>query len=166
MTKKYLERKESWLLLTDTSLPDSVSLFLLFLLFALSLFPGCKNKSDSTGHPIAYTEDREPCDHYNPLRNLYFGDLHAHTAYSFDAYIWDSRGLPEDFYSFAQGESILLPPLDQDGLPTRPHRIGRPLDFAAVTDHFEFLAETSACTDPGSEVYESDTCIGFRLGTR
>ena len=143
----------------------SVIFFPLFIASAfLILTHGCDKKSEPGDHPIAYTEERDPCDHFNPLRNLYFGDLHAHTALSYDAYIWDSRGLPEDAYQFAKGESILLPPLDQDGNPTRPHRIGRPLDFATVTDHIEFFAETAACIDPDSVVYESDSCEGFRRG--
>ena len=42
----------------------------------------------------------------NPLRNAYFGDLHAHTNYSFDAYIGGVTGNPDDAYRFAKGEAI------------------------------------------------------------
>ena len=41
-------------------------------------------------------------------------------------------------------------------------RLPRPLDFAAVTDHSEFLAEVEGCTTPGSAVYASERCVGFR----
>ena len=33
----------------------------------------------------------------------------------------------------------------------RPHRIRRPLDFAAVTDHAEYIGEMYAALHPGSE---------------
>jgi hypothetical protein len=37
----------------------------------------------------------------NPLRNVYFGDLHLHTRNSFDAYIFNVRATPEDAYAYA-----------------------------------------------------------------
>ena len=37
---------------------------------------------------VTYTEQREPCDCRNENKNLYFGDLHAHTRLSFDAYVY------------------------------------------------------------------------------
>ena len=43
--------------------------------------------------------------------------------------------------------------------------IDRPLDFAAVADHAEFLGELALCTDPGSNAYATDTCQGIRDAT-
>ena len=57
------------------------------------------------------------CDDYDPARNLYWGDLHVHTAYSFDAWLHDVRLDPDDAYRFAQGEAVALPPLDERGQP-------------------------------------------------
>ena len=108
---------------------------------------------------------REPCADRNELRNLYFGDLHVHTELSFDAWIYDVRLGPDDAYRFAQGESVLLPPLDETGTGTVPAQLDRPLDFAAVTDHSEYLAEVSSCTTAGSVVYESDVCKDYRAAT-
>lgn len=102
------------------------------------------------------------CDDHDPLRNLYFGDLHVHTSLSFDAWINDVRSTPDDAWRFARGEPARLPPLGPDGVGTREVRLARALDFAAVTDHAEYLAEIDACTTPGSAAYETTTCSGYR----
>ena len=109
--------------------------------------------------PLA--ESREPCSDSNPLRNLYFGDLHVHTSYSFDAYVNEIRVDPFAAYDFARGQPVELP----DGLGgTRSVRLERPLDFAAVTDHGEYLGEVAACDDPESGAYGSELCVGLRTG--
>lgn len=41
-------------------------------------------------------------------------------------------------------------------------RIERPLDFAAVTDHAEFLGEVRLCITPGSGIYDEPACQGLR----
>jgi hypothetical protein len=107
---------------------------------------------------------RAPCAARSPLRNAYFGDLHVHTMYSFDAYAFDVRTTPEQAYRFARGESVVLPPLDTSGQGTRMVRLDRPLDFAAVTDHSEFLGEVEECITPGSAAYDSTTCQRWRAG--
>lgn len=108
-----------------------------------------------------FREQREPCSDHNPLRNLYFGDLHVHTSYSFDAYINAVEVDPFDAYGFARGEAVQLPD-DLGGL--RTVALERPLDFAAVTDHGEYLGEVSACKDPESPAYTTDLCVGLRDG--
>ncbi|MEZ4391715.1 MAG: DUF3604 domain-containing protein [Polyangiales bacterium] len=109
--------------------------------------------------PSRLLPDEHPaCARRNPLREPFFGDLHVHTALSFDAATWGTRARPADAYRFARGEAIGLSPYDANGRPTRTARLSRPLDFAAVTDHSEFLAETSLCTTPGSALYDSRTC--------
>ncbi len=69
----------------------------------------------------------------NPLRDAYFGETHVHTAYSLDAYLGGARLTPDAAYRFAQGETMTV-----NG---QRHRIVEPLDFAAVTDHAEYLGE-------------------------
>lgn len=78
----------------------------------------------------------------NPLRNAYFGETHVHTAYSLDAYLGGTRLTPSDAYRHAKGEGVVV-----NG---KPHRMRRPLDFAAVTDHAEYLGEMHAAAHPGS----------------
>jgi hypothetical protein len=106
--------------------------------------------------------DKETCLDYSETRNVYFGDLHVHTRYSFDAYIHQVRNSPADAYRFAQGEPVQLPPLDASGVGTRSVRLKRPLDFAAVTDHAEYIGQVMDCWTEGSSSYESGACEGIR----
>ena len=39
-------------------------------------------------------------------REAYFGDIHVHTSYSFDAFSFATRSTPDDAYRFAAGEAI------------------------------------------------------------
>jgi hypothetical protein len=88
----------------------------------------------------------QTCADSTPTRQPFFGDVHVHTALSFDAYTFETRNGPRDAYRFAKGETVGLPPLDAAGEPTRIHALRVPLDFAAVTDHAEMLGETRLCT--------------------
>ena len=74
----------------------------------------------------------------NPLRNAYFGDLHVHTRYSFDAYVFQVRGSPDDAYRYAKGEPITHPSGHILQLKSGP------LDFQAVTDHGLYLGAMRA----------------------
>lgn len=116
------------------------------------------------GSEVTVTEEREPCADRNPYRNVYFGDLHIHTSYSFDAWVFDVRTTPPDAYAFARGEAIPFLPLDELGQETTTVQLERPLDFAAVTDHSEFLAEIDACVNPESEHYDLPRCQSYREG--
>jgi hypothetical protein len=103
-----------------------------------------------------------PCADADPLRHAYFGDLHIHTRNSFDAASFKVVTTPRQAYQFAKGATVLLPPLDANGTGTRPIQIDRPLDFAAVTDHSEFLGEIEQCTTPGAAGYDSTRCVALR----
>jgi hypothetical protein len=104
----------------------------------------------------------EPCSDRNPLRNVYWGELHVHTALSSDA--WRSRvaTTPDEAYGFARGETISIPPLNADGEPTQAITIDRPLDFAAVTDHAESMGLAALCTARDGDHYETQACDFFR----
>jgi hypothetical protein len=104
---------------------------------------------------------REPCAQRDPLRQALFGDLHVHTGFSMDASEREGFSTPDDAYRFARGEPVELPGPEKNGARRRV-QLERPLDFAAVTDHSEWLGEVSLCTRPESPVYASQGCRVFR----
>ena len=88
-------------------------------------------------------------------RSPFFGDLHVHSSWSLDSYVNFNRVGPREAYRFALGEEVVL----SGG---REVRIDRPLDFAAVTDHAEYLGELPLCTDESSAVYPLEICRDIR----
>ncbi len=105
---------------------------------------------------------REACADRDENRQALFGDLHVHTAFSFDARSYHTILTPADAYRFAKGETVGLPPLDSQLKGTRQLQLDRPLDFAAVTDHGEFLGEIALCTEPDSPKYDGAFCTNYR----
>jgi len=76
----------------------------------------------------------------SPQRNAYFGDLHVHTTYSFDAFAFGTTATPSDAYRYARGEAIRHP----GGFDVQ---LREPLDFYAVTDHALFLGLAAEAAD-------------------
>jgi hypothetical protein len=112
--------------------------------------------------PYAVTEEREPCSHYAPERQAFFGDTHVHTTFSLDANAQDTRNTPRAAYRFAKGEALGLQPYAADGSPRRVAKLLRPLDFTAVTDHAEALGETRICASQDLPGSDSDICWAYR----
>ena len=102
------------------------------------------------------------CEHFDALRQPFFGDLHVHTRYSLDASTQDTRTTPAEAYAFARGEPLGIQPWAVDGAALRTVQLDRPLDFAAVTDHAELFGEVVLCTDPQSASYSSWQCRVYR----
>lgn len=100
------------------------------------------------------------CTTHNPQRIPLFGETHAHTAYSFDAYAFAVNNPPGDAYEYAKGRPIQI--TDAQGAPIRCAQLARALDWAAVTDHSEFLGEMSMCLEPGSSYYHDPSCVAYR----
>ena len=98
--------------------------------------------------PVARPATAQHLPGWNADRNAYFGDLHVHTYLSNDAYISGVRRSPDDAYRFAQGEAIT----HAAGYTMRIE--GGPLDFAAVTDHSEYLSAVREAARPGSALYD------------
>jgi len=65
-------------------------------------------------------------------QQVFWGDTHLHTTYSFDAGAAGTRLTPADAYRFARGEEIETETLQKV-------RLSRPLDFLVVTDHSDGL---------------------------
>ena len=83
-------------------------------------------------------------------RDAYFGDLHVHTRFSFDAYIFNVRTTPDDAYRYARGEPLTHP----YGYTIRLR--GAPLDFMAVTDHATYMGVLHAMGDPAHPLSRTD----------
>lgn len=130
---------------------------------ALTLL-ACSNKE---GEYTSAVEAEAPADtqavasvkvESNLLKNAYFGELHLHTSYSLDAYIFGTTlNDPFTAYRFAQGEEVNMP-------AGGTKRLKAPLDFAAVTDHSEALGEYEICTNTKSGSYNNEVCSGIRNG--
>ncbi|NJD32384.1 MAG: DUF3604 domain-containing protein [Gammaproteobacteria bacterium] len=88
----------------------------------------------------------------NPLNNAYFGAVHIHTGYSFDAYTNGTLTTPSDAYKWAQGEPIPASRL----APGQTIRIVTPLDFYAVADHAEFMGVFQKMRDPSSPLSRTE----------
>ncbi len=120
----------------------------------------CSDKK-SNDSSTASTEDTAPASKRqtitgNPLKEAYFGETHMHSQYSLDAYIGGNRFTPDQSYRFAKGESIQL---EKFGISWQ---LKRPLDFAAVTDHAEYIGESYTVVTPGATGYDSEAARSMR----
>jgi Protein of unknown function (DUF3604) len=89
-------------------------------------------------------------------RRAYFGELHIHTAMSFDAWTFGTKVTPDQAYKFAAGQTITIPAAQlsrEQGIDGPSAVLAKrefPLDFVAVTDHSEFMGVLNQLDDPNS----------------
>ncbi len=91
-------------------------------------------------------------------RRPWFGDLHVHSSWSLDSYINFNPVDPEQAYRFARGEEVSI-------AGGRRLQLASALDFAAVTDHAEYLGELSLCLDEETAQYTLPLCRDIRNET-
>lgn len=105
--------------------------------------------SEATGvESAASPAEQERAVLKNPLKDAYFGNLHVHTGWSFDATTNGSITTPDSAYRWAKGEAI-------SGGKGRPDlQILRPLDWLAVSEHSEYLGVLPLMDDPDSPLSE------------
>ncbi|ARN73511.1 DUF3604 domain-containing protein [Oceanicoccus sagamiensis] len=111
-------------------------------------------KAIASEKPVDTVAAAEAAVPENPLKEAYFGEIHMHTSYSLDSYIGGNRRTPDDAYRFARGEVM-----DIHG---DKHQLKRPLDFAAVTDHAEFIGEMYSAQVEGAPGYDNPTLVELR----
>ena len=82
----------------------------------------------------------------NPQRDVFFGETHVHTSWSFDAFVFGTTMTgPEAAYQYALGKPVKHP----GGYLVQ---LKRPLDFEAVTDHAEYMGTLPLANDPQSDL--------------
>ncbi len=101
--------------------------------------------------PFERTEVRVSCDNYDPLKQPLFGELHLHTAYSFDAGIIDTRNTPENAYNYARGERVGLAPwtdsrqqFDPAPVPPASSPVVTSYPYCFPGERCQFMATTTA----------------------
>ena len=122
----------------------------------ISLFK--KMQSDSALEVIDFSVDSSKNSNSRPLpnkdRNPYYGDLHVHTKYSFDAYVFGVTASPDDAYRYAKGAAVKHP-LGYE------MKLREPLDFYAVTDHGFYMGMIQAYADTSTDISQNDFAEPF-----
>jgi hypothetical protein len=86
----------------------------------------------------------------NPLKNVYFGEQHIHTAASPDAFAVGTRGTWEDAYKYALGEEITFSTTGEKIKKSTPY------DFVGLTDHSEYFGVMPRLINPNDPLSKTD----------
>ena len=116
--------------------------------------PTAETPATGTDADAAATAAAPPRPAPNPDRNAYFGDVHVHTGWSFDAFTNGSRATPTDAYAWAQGREIT-----NSGFGGKI-QIQTPLDFYMVAEHAEFMGVFNQMSNPESPLSKTEMAKG------
>ena len=119
---------------------SSIVLIVALGLFLIYMFGQSESSLEIVDFSVDKPETQTTSIASNEERSPYYGDLHVHTKYSFDAYVFGITATPDDAYRYAKGEGIKHP-LGYE------MKLREPLDFYAVTDHGIFLGMINAFAD-------------------
>ena len=132
-----------------------------FIVAGLLLLQACSRENPEPDAPPAPTtttpamaEAKPESTEATETNRAYFGDLHVHTMYSFDAFTFGTTASPDDAYEFAKGDVIRHP----GGFDMQ---LGEPLDFYAVTDHAFYMGSIPAMADPTTELSKHEIAKGM-----
>ena len=87
----------------------------------------------------------------NPLKNVYFGEQHLHTANSPDAFAMGTLNTPDDAYNFCKGKAIKKS--TGGGYMVQKKT---PYDWCALTDHALMMGLLPMTQDKSSPLYKSE----------
>ena len=122
----------------------------------ISLFKNIQ--SDSALEVVDFSLEKKDSSKIKPKpnkdRNPYYGDLHVHTKYSFDAYVFGVTASPDDAYRYAKGEGVKHP-LGYE------MKLREPLDFYAVTDHGFYMGMIQAYADTTTDISQNEFAEPF-----
>ena len=122
----------------------------------ISLFKNIQ--SDSSPEVVDFSVEKKDSSKTKPKpnkdRNPYYGDLHVHTKYSFDAYVFGVTASPDDAYRYAKGEGVKHP-LGYE------MKLREPLDFYAVTDHGFYMGMIQAYADTTTDISQNEFAEPF-----
>jgi hypothetical protein len=96
----------------------------------------------------------------NPDRDCYFGDTHAHSSWSTDAFGFGNRLGPDNAYRFARGDEAY-----HTNNKSEKIKLKAPLDFFMMTDHSEMMGLASQALDKSSAVYNTEMGKLLQSGT-
>ena len=133
------------------------------LLSACGESPAPEAQQAAAASPVtdSSSEAYSPDSQSEHPKNVYWGDTHLHTSYSFDAGAFGNTLDPNAAYRYARGEELTA----SMGMKTK---LARPLDFLVVADHSDnmgfipdlYAGEPSLLADPLGKKWYDDLQAG------
>jgi len=109
--------------------------------------PSKPEVADTPSGPSPVGEPGRAADKPNPLNNVYFGEEHLHTTTSVDAYIQGNhKNTIEDAFNYDKGKPV------KKWITGETLQRRTPYDWAAVTDHAEYMGIFSLLSEPNSPI--------------